>query len=109
MPEGHQKWDSLGIGIATFATILAAATSAGIFAVAGRQENYPEWTLALTAILATVSLLGYLFVTVFALATLFRETPQAKRTQTVLTSFAVVVQTYSAVIAVFLVIYSQFF
>ena len=109
MLDGFQKWDSAAIGIATFATILAAATSAGIFAVAGRQESYSEWTRAVAAFLVTGSLLAYLAVLVSSLATLFRETQLASRTQIVFTSVAVFLQAYTAVIAVFLVIYSQLF
>ena len=109
MPDDTQKWSSAGIGIATLATILAAATSAGVFAIAGRQESYPEWARGISALLATISLLAYLVVVVFSLAALFRETHSAKRAQIVLAAGAVFVQVYTAVFAVLLVIYSQLF
>lgn len=107
MPDTPQKWNAAGIGISTFATILAAATSAGIFAVAGRQESYTEWERIAAASLVTGSLLAYLAVLFFGLAALFRETQAARRADTVKTAIAVLTQANTAVFAAFLVIYSQ--
>ena len=107
MPDGWQKWDSASIGIATFTTILAAATSAGIFAVAGRQESYPEWARAAAATLVTISLLAYFTVLVFSLASLFREGQMERRALALWTASAVIAQAYTSVLAAFLLLYSK--
>ncbi|MYC35967.1 MAG: hypothetical protein F4X66_03520 [Chloroflexi bacterium] len=104
MPNSEQNWGTACIGIITFATVLAAATSAGIFAVTARQENYSEWVRALAAFLVIVSLLAYAFVTVFGLATLFRETSAEQRTEAARTARSAFVQSYSAVLAAILLI-----
>jgi len=109
MPDSQRNWDSTGIGIITFATILAAATAAGVFAVTGRQDSYPEWTRAAAASMVTISLLAYLAVLLFGMAALFRDTQDDRKAQIVLTASAVFVQAYSAVLSVFLVIYSRLF
>ena len=109
MPDSTRNWDSIGIGIITFATILAAATAAGIFAVAGQQDSYPEWARAVAAPMVTLSLLAYLAVLLFGMTTLFRERKDDRKAQIVLTARAAFLQAYSAVLSVFLVIYSRLF
>ncbi len=106
MQNSEQNWGSAGIGIASFATILAAAVSAGIFAVATRQESYPEWGRVLAASLGTISLLAYVAVLTFGLSTLFRETQAVRRARAIWSVVAVFVQAYTAVLAVALLIYS---
>ena len=106
MQNGAPNWDSVSIGIITFATIMAAATSAGIFAVAAREESYPEGISVLAALLVTISLLAYLFVLFSSLRALFLETQAARRAQVIKTSYAVFAQAYTAVIAASLLIYS---
>ncbi len=69
MQNNVQNWDSAVLGIATFATILAAATSAGIFAVTARQESYPEWARVVAASLTAISLLAYVATVTFSMAT----------------------------------------
>lgn len=107
MPDGWQKWDSANLGIATFTTILAAAVSAVIFAVAERQESYPEWARAAAATLVALSLLAYFAVLVFSLASLFREDLAERRALTLWTASAAIAQAYTAVLAAFLLLYSQ--
>lgn len=109
-----QNWGSLSIGIVTFATILAAATSAGIFAVAAElfgseQSKYTEGVRLLVTVLATASLLAYMSVVVFGLATPFRRTQAARRAEAINTVISVSVQTYTAVIAAVLVILPPLF
>lgn len=99
-----QNWGSVGIGIITFATILAAATSAGIFAVAAELFSpdpslYPENIQLLITILAIASLLSYVAVVAFGLVSLFRRTQPARRSAAARTAYAASVQTYTAVVA----------
>ena len=105
MQSGAQNWDSAAIGIATFATILAAATSAGIFAVAARQESYPEWAKVAAASLTAISLLAYVASVTFSMSTLFRETQAAQRAIAAWTAIAVLAQTYTALLAAAVLIY----
>lgn len=59
--------------------------------------------------MVTISLLAYLAVLLFGMAALFRETQDDRKAQIVLTASATFVQAYTAVLAVFLVIYSRLF
>ena len=105
MQNSVQNWDSAVLGIATFATILAAATSAGIFAVTARQESYPEWARVVAASLTAISLLAYVATITFSMATLFRETQAAQRAIAAWTAIAVLAQTYTALLAAAVLIY----
>lgn len=105
MQNGEQNWGTAGIAIASMATILAAAVSAGIFAVLTQQDKYPELTRWSAAVLATTSLVAYVFVLLFGMAALLRETQKARRTQAARCAAAVFVQGYAAVFAITLIIY----
>ena len=107
-----QNWGSVSVGIITFATILAAATSAGIFAIAEElfgleQTVYPEWMRLLVMSLATASLLAYLAVLGFGLAVLFRRTQASRRMEAINVAIAVVAQSYTAVSAAVLIVLFQ--
>jgi len=108
--ERHDgAWESASVGIATFAAILAAATSAGIFAVISglftpEAEGYPTWLKGSVAFLAVTSLLAYLFTLASSLAVYFRRTPDLRRTVFRNAAVAVFVQAYVAVLAVLLII-----
>lgn len=103
--DDMENWHSVGIGIVTFATILAAATAAGIFAVAARQEGYSDWARGLAAFAVTISLLAYAAVVVNGIATLFRESQTERKGVALNAAKAVYVQSYSAVFAAVLMIY----
>lgn len=105
MQNSEQNWGAAGLAIASLATILAAAVSAGIFAVATQQDSYSELTRWSAVILATTSLVAYVFVLLFGMAALLRETPAAQRMQAARCAAAVFVQGYSAVLAITLIIY----
>lgn len=107
-----QNWGTVSVGIVTFATILAAATSAGIFAVSeelfgSEQTIYPEWMRLLVMILAMASLLAYLIVLVFGLPANFRRTQAARRAEVRNAAGAVFVQAYTAVTAAVLIVLAQ--
>ena len=107
-----QNWGSVSVGIITFATILAAATSAGIFAIAEElfgleQTVYQEWMRLLVMSLATASLLAYLAVLGFGLAVLFRRTQASRRMEAINVAIAVVAQSYTAVSAAVLIVLFQ--
>lgn len=107
-----QNWGTVSVGIITFATILVAATSAGIFAVSeelfGYEKTiYPEWMRLLVMILAMASLLAYLVVLVFGLPAIFRKTQAARRTAVSNAAGAVFVQSYTAVTAAVLIVLAQ--
>ena len=104
MPSNTQNWGSVGIGIATFARVLAAATAAGIFAVTTTQNNYPEWTRITLASLVSISLVAYLAVLLSGMAALFRQTLAAQRAVIAGSASAAFVQVYSAVLAAILLI-----
>ena len=104
-------WNSVSIGIITFATILVAATSAGIFAISDRllrpeQASYPEWLLIQVGFLAVISLFAYLAVLASGIAALFRKTQAAKRAEFRNTAIAVLLQAFTASVAAVLIILS---
>ncbi len=105
MPNNEPDWGSASIGIATFATILAAAASAGIFAVTARQESYSELTRSLAASLSTISLLAYAAVLTFSLAALFGKPQAARRALALWAARAVLAQAYTVALAVILLLH----
>ena len=105
MQNSVRNWDSAGIGIVAFATALAVATAAGVFAVKGLGDDLSTLTTVLATLLATISLLAYLAVVVFGLNALLGETETGQREQIVRATYAVFVQAYTAVLAAGVVIY----
>ena len=99
------NWESTGLGIIAFATVLAVAIAAGIFASKELEAGLPVLTTVLAMFLATISLIAYLVVVVFGLATIFRQFKSAKRAQIVIAATAVFVQAYAAVLAAGVVVY----
>ena len=107
-----QNWASVSLGIVTTATILAAATSAGIFAVSSglfgsAKGGYPEWLKELSAFLAIISLLSYGAVLVFGLAAPFLRPEEAQRGEALKSAAALYTQAFSAIIAAVLIIFAQ--
>ena len=107
-----QNWGTVSVGIITFATILAAATSAGIFAVSEElfgsgEAIYPGWMRLLVMILAMASLLADLVVMVFGLPAIFRRTQAARRIAVRNAAGAAFVQAYTAVTAAVLIVLAQ--
>ena len=105
MQNSLRNWDSTGIGIVAFATALAVATAAGIFAVKEFEEGIPWITTILAMLLATISLVSYLLVVLFSVATLLRESQNEQREQIVKAAFSVFAQAYAAVFAAGVIIY----
>ena len=107
-----RNWASVSLGIVTTATILAAATSAGIFAVSSGlfgspKEGYPEWLKELSAFLAIISLLSYGAVLVFGLAAPFLSPHEAQKGEALKSAAALYAQAFSAIIAAVLIIFAQ--
>ena len=105
MQNSVRNWDSAGLGIIAFATALAVASAAGIFAVRQFDSSLSQMTMVLATILATISLVAYLFVVLFGLASLFRQLQVAQRNQIVRAARAVFVQAYAAVLSIGIVMY----
>lgn len=93
------------MGIVAFATTMAVATAAGIFAMKELEGGLPALTTVLATLSATVSLLAYLAVVPFALNALLGEFQAGQRERIVWAAYAVFVQAYSAVLAAGIVIY----
>ena len=105
MQNSPRNWDSAGIGIVAFATALAVATAAGIFAVKEFEKGLPWLTTILAMFLATIRLVSYLLVVLFGVTTLLREPQNEQREQFVKAAFSVLAQSYAAVLAAGIVIY----
>ena len=108
MQNSSRKWDSAALGIIAFATTLAVATGAGIFAAKEFDSSLPTLTTVLATLLASTSLLAYLAVVLFGLNTLLGESQEAQREQIVRAAYGVFVQAYSAVLAAGIVIVFPF-
>ena len=114
-PGDSRNWASLSLGIVTLATILAAATSAGIFAASpalfGAMQGvvYPGWLRLFIMLLAVFSLTAYAIALGFGLtAPLFRN-QDTQRTGSIVTAAFVLIQAYAAVSAVFLILIYHLF
>lgn len=105
MQNSARSWDSAGLGIIAFATALGVATAAGIFAVREFDDSLPEMTTVLATVLATISLVAYLFVVLFGLAALLRDFQIAQKNEIVRAVRAVFLQAYTAVLAAGIVMY----
>ena len=105
MQISPRNWDSAGVGIVAFATALAVATAAGVFAVKELEDGLPALTTVLATFLATVSLLAYLVVVLFGLNTLLGESQGTQRERIVRAAYAFFTQAYTAVLAAGVVIY----
>ena len=105
MQNSTRNWDSAGVGIVAFATALAIATAAGVFAVKELEGGLPALTTVLATFLATVSLLAYLAVVLFGLNTLLGEFQATQRERIVRAAYAFFTQAYTAVLAAGVVIY----
>ena len=105
MPNSAQNWDSASLGIIAFSTTLAVATAAGILAVREFDDGLPEMTTVLATVLATVSLVAYLAVVLFGLATLLREIRTDQKELIVRIVGAVFLQVNAAVLAAGIVLY----
>ena len=114
-PGDSRNWASLCLGIVTLATILAAATSAGIFAASpalfGATQGvvYPGWLRLFIMLLAVFSLTAYAIALGFGLtAPLFRN-QETQRAGSIVTAAFVLIQAYAAVSAVFLILIYHLF
>lgn len=105
MQNSARNWVSAGLGIIAFATTLAVATAAGVLAVREFDDRLPEMTTVLATVLATISLVAYLFVVLFALATILRELQSEQKELIVRAAGAVFVQANAAVLSAGIVIY----
>ena len=105
MRNSAMNWESVGLGIIAFATVLAVAIAAGIFAAKELEAGLPVLTTVLAMFLATISLIAYLLVVLFGLATIFRVIQSEKRAQIVNAATAVFAQAYTAVLAAGVVVY----
>ena len=107
-----QNWASVSLGIVSTATILAAATAAGVFAVSSQlsgpgQEGYPEWLIALETGLAIGSLIAYGGVLVFGLSTPFFSQQTSQRYVAFRSAIALYAQAFLAILAVFLILFTR--
>lgn len=107
-----RNWESVSVGILTLATILAAATSAGIFAVAAElfhpsDAGYPGWLRLMAMFLAMASLSAYVIAVASGFASLFRRSPASGIAVTRLAAVWVFVQAYTAVTAALFIIFYQ--
>ena len=105
-PGGSRNWAALSIAIVSLATILAAATSAGIFAAAAvlfgtAEVSYPGWLRLIVMLLAVFSLAAYAVAMSFGLAAPLLGDHGAQRTGTLGAAALVLLQAYAAVAAVF--------
>ena len=113
-PGGSRNWAALSIAIVSLATILAAATSAGIFAAAAAlfgtaEVSYPGWLRLLIILLAGLSLTAYAVALGFGLASPFFGDPGAQRARALGSAVLVLLQAYTAVAAVFLMLIYHLF
>ena len=99
MQNSVRNWDSAALGIIAFATTLAVATGAGIFAAKEFDSGLPTLTTVLATLLATISLLAYLAVVLLGLNTLLGDNEARQRIQIVRSAYAAFTQTYTAVLA----------
>lgn len=113
-PGGSRNWAALSIAIVSLATILAAATSAGIFAAAAvlfgtAEVSYPGWLRLIVMLLAVFSLAAYAVALSFGLAAPLLGDQGAQRTGTLGAAALVLLQAYAAVAAVFLMLIYHLF
>ena len=108
MQDKVRNWDSVALGIIAFATTLAVATGAGIFAAKEFDSGLPTLTTVLATLLAAISLLAYLAVVLFGLNTLLGDSQKEQREQIVRTASGALVQAYTAVLAAGMVIVFPF-
>ena len=108
MPDSVRNWDSAALGIISFATTLAVATGAGIFAAKEFDSGLPSLTTVLAVLLAAISLLAYLAVVLFGLNALHGESQAPQRMRIVMASYAALTQAYTAVLAAGMVILFPF-
>lgn len=113
-----RNWTSVGIGVVTVATIMAAATAAGIFAAPPQwladgpgpgQESYPEGFRMAAALLPVASLISYWGALFFGLIAAFRRTQASQKGEVLKAVILVWVQAGTAVSAVFLIIFARLF
>ena len=105
MQNSVRNWDSVGLGIIAFSTTLAVATAAGVLAVREFDDGLPRITTVLATVMATISLVAYLFVVPLGLATIVRELQAEQKGLLVKAAFSVLAQSYAAVLAAGIVIY----
>ena len=107
-----QNWGSIATGIVTLASAIAAATSAGFFAVAPElfdpeQTTFPALLRAVVMLLTMTSLSVYLIVVVSGLAVFFC-TNQADRIARIRQAAIFVwLQVYTAIISILIIIFYQ--
>ena len=109
-----QNWASVSLGIVTTATILAAATSAGIFAVSSglfgsAKGGYPEGFRTAAALLPVASLISYWGALFFGLIAAFRRTQASQKGEVLKAVILIYVQAGTAVSAVLLIIFARLF
>lgn len=112
-----QNWTSVGIGVVTVATIMAAATAAGIFAApqwfadgpGQGQDSYPEGFRAAAALLPVASLISYWGALFFGLIAAFRRSQASQKGEVLKAVILIYGQAGTAVSAVLLIIFARLF
>ena len=103
-----RNWDSAGLGIVAFATTMAVATTAGIFAAKEFDSGLPTLTTVLATALVAFSLSAYLAVVTFGLNALLADSQEAQRKQIVRAAYGAFAQAYTAALAAVIVIVFPF-